>query len=138
MNPAFFPIISSIIDKVGSFFPSEEEKNRAKLALLTAEQNGELEQTKAQLSAIIAEANSTDPWTSRARPSFMYVIYICILFGIPMGILSVWSPGAAAAIATGFKGWLTAIPDTLYTLFGAGYLGYTGSRTVEKIKGVTR
>ena len=138
MNPALFPILASLIDKVGSYFPSEEEKNKAKVALLTAENNGELEQLKTQLSAIIAEAQSTDPWTSRARPSFMYVIYICILFGIPMGILSVWSPGAAAAIATGFKLWLTAIPDSLYTLFGAGYLGYTGSRAVEKIKGAAR
>jgi len=33
---------------------------------------------------------------------------------------------------------LAAIPDSLYTLFGAGYLGYTGARSFDKIKGVSK
>ena len=37
------------------------------------------------MSAIVAEANSSDPWTSRARPSFLYLIYVLLLFAVPMG-----------------------------------------------------
>lgn len=138
MDPLLFPVIGKLIDKLGDYFPTPEEKEKAKLALLEAEQNGELEQTKAQLSAIISESQSADPWTSRARPSFMYVVYTFLLAGIPMGVLSAFKPDMATAIAHGFSGWLTAIPDSLYTLFGVGYLGYTGSRSFEKIKGVTK
>jgi hypothetical protein len=134
MNPLLFPLISSIVDKVGSLFPSDTEKNAAKILLLQAEQSGELDAVRIQLSAILAEAQSPDPWTSRARPSFMYVIYILILMAIPMGVLSAFDVEVAANIALGFKSWLAAIPDSLYTLFGVGYLGYTGARTVDKLK----
>jgi phosphotransferase system glucose/maltose/N-acetylglucosamine-specific IIC component len=85
-----------------------------------------------RMSAILAEANSKDPWTSRARPSFMYVIYVCILAGIPMGVLHAFYPAIAVGVAEGFKAWLQAIPDTLYTLFGVGYVGYSAARTVDK------
>ena len=138
MNPLLFPLIGNIIDKIGNFFPSEKEKNEAKVILLQAEQNGELENVKTQLSAILAEAQSIDPWTSRARPSFLYVVYACILFGIPMGFISAWRPEVATAIATGFGSWLAAIPDSMWGLFGVGYLGYTGARAWEKGKGVTK
>ena len=33
------------------------------------------------------------------------------------------------------KAWLAAIPDTLYTLFGVGYVGYSAARTVDKGRG---
>ncbi len=136
MNPIFGALVGPVFDLIGKYFPSEKEKNEAKVALMQAEAAGELEAVKQQLSAILAEANSSDPWTSRARPSFLYVIYACILFGIPMGFLSAYDPVLTVKIATGFKAWLAAIPEALWALFGAGYLGYTGGRTYEKIKGV--
>lgn len=134
MNPLLFPLFSTIVDKIGNLFPSDKEKNEAKVLLLQAEQLGELEAVKVQLSAILSESQSTDPWTSRARPSFMYVIYLLILMAIPMGFLSAFRPEMALAVAAGFKAWLQAIPDSLYTLFGVGYLGYTGARSLEKLK----
>ena len=114
------------------------DRARAELAVLQVAQDGEIRATQAQLSAIIAEAQSADPWTSRARPSFLYVIYIMILIAIPMGLLSAFRPEMAVAVAAGMKAWLTAIPDSLYALFGAGYLGYTGARSVEKAKGAAK
>lgn len=134
MTPLLFPLISSIIDKIGAQFPSEAEKNAAKIMLLQAEATGELESVKTQLSAILSESASADPWTSRARPSFMYVIYLLILMGIPMGFLSAFDPVMATNIAAGFKAWLTAIPSDFVALFGVGYLGYTGARSIEKLK----
>lgn len=133
------PIIDSVLD-IGSklidkFIPDPVEKMKAQAGLLQMQQNGELKELETRMSAIIAEANSKDPWTSRARPSFMYVIYICILAGIPMGLLHAFYPAIAVGVAEGFKAWLQAIPDTLYTLFGVGYVGYSAARTVDKGRG---
>lgn len=77
--------ITRIIDKV---IPDKEAREKAKLELLKLEGTHEMQMVEARLSAIVAEANSADPWTSRARPGFLYVMYAMILFAIPMG----WSP----------------------------------------------
>lgn len=121
-----------LIDKV---IPDPQAKADAQIKLIQVQQAGELEEVKTQLSAIIAEAQSTDPWTSRARPSFLYVMYLMILFGIPMGILSIFSPEAAVKLTTGVQAWLSALPEQMWWLFGCGYLGYATNRTFEKIKG---
>ena len=123
-----------LLDKITDYFPTIEEKNKAKLALLEMEQRGELEETKQQLSAIITEAQSQDGWTSRARPTFLYVVYAVILFGLPMGILFAFKPDVAVAVTNGFKMWLVAIPEEMWWLFGTGYLGYTGARSFDKGK----
>ncbi len=88
-----------------------------------------------QLSAIVAEANSQDPWTSRARPSFLYVMYAMILWAVPMGLIAAFRPQAAMAIATGMNAYLNGLPEPLYALFGTGYLGYTAARQWGKIAG---
>lgn len=121
----------SLIDKL---FPDEEKKALALLELRKLEQSGELDSLKIQMSAILAEAQSSDPWTSRARPSFMWVMYILILASIPMGVLSYFRPEAAIAVADGMKHWLDAIPDDLWMVFGVGYLGYTGARSFERTR----
>jgi hypothetical protein len=128
-------MVDGVLDKV---IPDAAEREAAKHKMRELHQRGELESMKTQMSAILMEAQSKDPWTSRARPSFMYVIYILILAAIPMGVLHAINPGMATNIATGFKLWLDAIPSELLTLFGVGYVGYAGSRTIEKIKGVTK
>jgi hypothetical protein len=86
------------------------------------------------MSAIVAEAQSSDPWTSRARPSFLYVMYALLLWSIPMGLIAAVRPDAAAAIAHGMTAYLNAIPEPLYALFGTGYLGYTVAREWGKGK----
>lgn len=123
---------------VERLFPDKAKQDEAKLELAKAAQDGRLKEFSIQMSAIIAEAQSSDPWTSRARPSFMYVIYVVILLGLPMGVLSAFRPEMATQVANGFQAWLGAVPDSLWALFGAGYLGYTGARTWEKGKGVTK
>ena len=118
--------IGTVADK---FFVDAADKEKFKLKALELQQQGEFRAQEIQLSAIIAEAKSSDPWTSRARPSFLYTIYILILASIPIGILSVFKPDMAIRISTGMQSWLAAIPDTLWTVFGVGYLGYTGARS---------
>ena len=124
--------LSTIIDRV---LPDREARDRAKLELLELEGTQEAETIRSQLSAIIAEAQSNDPWTSRARPSFLYVMYILLLWALPMGLLAAFRPEAANNIAAGMNAYLEGIPELLYALFGTGYLGYTAARQWGKIKG---
>lgn len=139
MSPLLIaPILDIGKTLIGKIFRDPAEKAKAELELLNMQQTGELQAMQVQLSAIIAEAQSQDKWTSRARPSFLYIMYICILAGIPMGALWAFDPVIAANVSTGFGKWLSAIPESMWALFGAGYLGYTGARTWEKGKGLTR
>ena len=121
-------VVGGIIDKI---IPDPAQAAAAKLALFQAQQEGKLDEAKISLSAIITEAQSTDPWTSRARPSFLYVIYTLILAALPMGALFAFRPEVANAVISGFHNWLAATPDTYLQLFGVGYLGYTGAKSFD-------
>ena len=132
IGKATLGLIDTVADKC---FVNAKDKESFKLKARELQQNGDLKDTELQLSAIVEEARSSDPWTSRARPSFLYVMYIMILASIPMGILSSFRPDIALDIATGMKAWLAAIPKELWSVFGIGYLGYTGARQYGKLKG---
>jgi len=127
--------VSRIIDKI---IPDKEARDRAKLELIKLEGTQELEEVRLQMSAILAEAQSPDPWTSRARPSFLYVMYFLLLWSVPMGLIAAFRPEAARDIAAGMNAYLAGIPEPLYALFGTGYLGYTVTRQWGKIRGVER
>ena len=130
-----FGPIASIIEKI---IPDKEAQAKAKLELLQMEGTQELKAIEARLAAIVAEAQSPDPWTSRARPSFLYVMYVILLFALPMGVIAAFSPHSAIAIASGINAYLNGLPEPLYALFGTGYLGYTAARQWGKVKGVER
>lgn len=127
--------IATLIDKI---IPDPKARDAAKLELVKLQGGQEMETLRTQLSAILAEAQSADPWTSRARPSFLYVIYAMILWAIPMGLIAAVRPEAAAQIATGMNAYLNGLPEPLYALFGTGYLGYTAARQWGKFKGVEK
>jgi hypothetical protein len=127
--------IGKLLDKI---IPDPQARDRAKMELLQLQGTQEMEALKAQLSAILAEAASNDPWTSRARPSFLYVMYAIILWAIPMGLIAAVAPDMAKGIATGMNAYLAGIPEPLWALFGTGYLGYTAARQWGKVKGVER
>jgi hypothetical protein len=124
--------LTALIDKV---IPDKTARDKAKLELLQLQGTQELAEINARLSAIVAEASSHDPWTSRARPSFLYVIYILLLFALPMGLIAAFRPDTAQAISAGMNAYLGGLPDPLYALFGTGYLGYTAARQWGKIAG---
>ena len=100
--------------------------------MLRLQQEGELKELEARMSVMVEEAKSQDPWTSRARPTFMYVIYIMILAAVPMGIVSAINHQIAVEVATGMQAWLAAIPDGLWATFGIGYTGYAIARSQDK------
>ena len=127
--------VASILDKV---IPDPRARDAAKLELLKLDGAQELDRAKAQMAAILAEAQSADPWTSRARPSFLYVMYALLLWAIPMGLIAAVRPQTAQAIAAGMNAYLNGIPEPLYALFGTGYLGYTLARSWGKAKAAER
>ncbi len=126
-------VVGNIVDKI---WPSPTEEMAAKIALLKEQTADAVALLDAQNRAANAEAASSDHWTSRARPSFLYVMYALILFAIPMGFIAAFSPATATAVAAGFKAWLGAIPTELWGTFGACFIVYTGARSYEKSKGV--
>ena len=128
---SILPLISDVLDKV---VPDPKAREAAKLKLIQEAQAGKLQEVEKQLSAIVAEAQSKDPWTSRARPTFLYVVYLLILTSIPMALVHAFNPELALRLIEGFHGWLSAIPEPIVTLFGVGYLGYTGARSYDKYK----
>ena len=127
--------IAKLIDKL---IPDPQARDQAKLELLRLQGGQEMETLRTQLSAIVAEAQSADPWTSRARPSFLYMMYALILWAIPMGLIAAADPRMAKGIADGMTAYLRGIPQEPYAVFGTGYLGYTAARTWGKVKGVER
>lgn len=135
MAPFIIPLIEFGTKLIERFVPDPAEKAKAQLDLMQQAQAGEFKELEARMSAIIAEAQSPDPWTSRARPSFLWVVYIIILAAIPMGVLTAFAPEFAGNVIAGFKAWLAAIPENMWWLFGSGYLGYTAARQYGKTKG---
>jgi hypothetical protein len=127
--------IAGLIDKI---IPDPRARDAAKLELLKLQGSQELDAIKTQMTAIVAEAQSSDPWTSRARPSFLYVMYAMILWAIPMGLIAAVRPEMAKGIAEGMNAYLAGIPEPMWALFGTGYLGYTAARSWGKAKGVDK
>ncbi len=127
--------VSKLLDKI---IPDPEARDRAKLELIKLQGDQEMAAIGAQMQAIVVEAQSADPWTSRARPSFLYVMYALIMWAIPMGLIAAADPKLALGIGNGMTAYLRGLPEELYALFGTGYLGYTAARTWGKLKGVER
>ena len=127
--------IAKLLDKI---IPDPEARDRAKLELIKVQGSQEMLALETQMKAIVAEANSADPWTSRARPSFLYVMYVMLLWALPMGVLAAFRPETARDIAEGMNAYLNGLPEPLYALFGTGYLGYTAARQWGKAKGVEK
>ncbi|KQN90580.1 hypothetical protein ASE95_14070 [Sphingomonas sp. Leaf231] len=123
--------VAGLLDKL---IPDPRAREVAQRELLRLEGTQELERVKAQLAVVLAEAQAPDPWTSRARPGFLYVMYALLLWSIPMGMIAAVRPQAATAIAQAMNAYLTGLPEPLYALFGTGYLGYTVAREWGKAK----
>lgn len=75
-------------------------------------------------------------WRRRSEATFLYVFYLYLLAAFPIGVLAVFAPEAAQALAAGAGAWLAAVPRELWAAFLAGYLGCTGLRSLEKIRGL--
>ena len=121
-------IIGSIVNLIDKVIPDPKARDAAKPELIKLQGRQEMDIPRTQLSGILAETQSADPWTSRARPSFLNFIYAMLLWAIPIGLIAAAQPEAAANIAAGMNAYLNGLPEPSYALSGTGYLGYTVAR----------
>lgn len=91
LNALIAPV-SGLLDKI---IPDPKARDAAKIELMKLQNSQELELLSTQLSAIVAESASNDPWTSRALPSFLYVMYALLMWSIPMGLIAAVQPQMA-------------------------------------------
>lgn len=119
-------------DVVGTFHLSAEDKakfqaaideNQKEIALAQINLNAKAEDTlarevEAASTNIRADAASGDKYTSRARPSFIYVMLVIMAANYIIFPIAGKTP--------------LAYPDALFWLFGSCMLGYTGARSWEK------
>jgi hypothetical protein len=78
---------------------------------------------------IRAEAQSGDKWTSRARPTFLYLFYLILAFNFIFVPIAQMIKGMSLQQLHPIE-----FPDIMWEVFVAGYLGYTGVRSWEKSK----
>jgi Holin of 3TMs, for gene-transfer release len=129
---------------------SPEQKQAAQQALLDhqdklAQMDADLEAKLADIQGqnIRAETASSDKYVSRARPTFLYAMIAAIFFSLVLvpliqmcgGIVSAIGGQQTLAQAMALVKVLE-IPGDYLSLFGVGFLGYTGARSWEKSKGV--
>lgn len=133
-NPAGL-VMEAAKGLIARILPDPAQQAEAQRKLAELQQSGELRGMELKLSAILAEASSTDTWTSRARPTFLYVMYVILLLLVLGAIVGIWWPAQVFQAADNLAKLLNALPEQLWWLFGTGYLGYTGARTWEKAKG---
>lgn len=129
-------LVGKVLDKA---WPDPAQKAQAAIELEKLRQAGEFKELDSAMQTILAEANSHDPWTSRARPSFMYVFYFILLSLVILApIIGVFKPTEMKTFFDNVKFGFEAVPEALWWTFSAGYLGYTTARTYEKKVGSTK
>jgi len=90
----------------------------------------------AHISAMLAEAASSDKWTSRARPSFLYLFYfVLVALVIIAPFIGIFFPIGMGQFYVNVKVGFEAIPEPMWWVFCTGYLGYTAARQYGKVKG---
>lgn len=137
MSPILLALLGKAFEAIQGYFPTPESKAAAQLALMQLSQASEFKQIDAVLAAAAqqtdinkVEAASSDKYTSRARPTIMW---IC---GIGLGVQFLISPFATwfAALAGHPITFPALDMGTLLTLL-LGMLGLGGMRTMEKLQG---
>lgn len=112
---------NKLIDKL---IPDPAQKAQAQLALLQLEQNGELTEMQAGISAILAEANGQSSLQRNWRPiTMLSFVFIVMNNYIIYPYLSLFWHAAP----------ILPLPPDLWELIKIGIGGYTIGRSAEKI-----
>ncbi|MEM7047838.1 MAG: 3TM-type holin [Pseudomonadota bacterium] len=132
LTPLLSKAAGRALDKV---LPDEGARATAhrELEKILAENDGK--EIEAVMQMRLAEIRSNDRWISRARPTFLYLIYAMIALCPMIGGVSIWYPAEIAAMTSGMSLFFEAIPGDLWALFGVGFVGYSAARTIDKVKG---
>jgi hypothetical protein len=117
---------------VKTIWTNPSDAANAQETIIKAHVDAVSQQLQAAQAVMLAEEQSADPWTSRARPSFLWVCYILLLWSLPMSFIFAFAPETGGKIVFGFQAWLSAIPNSIVNLFETVMLGYTAGRTIDK------
>ncbi|MCO4782706.1 MAG: hypothetical protein KC646_10320 [Candidatus Cloacimonetes bacterium] len=124
-------LLEKIIDRTLPNKMSQEDK-------LNLTQAFEMELQNAQRDLILSESSSKDSYVSRARPTFLYLVYLILAFNFI--IVPIFNQVFALIISlyggSPFSFEAVPLPPDLYSLFKIVMLGYIGGRTYEKTKSV--
>lgn len=142
MNPllltGIFDVGTKLIERL---FPNPEEKDKARLALLQLQQDGELKQLEADVSLALAqisvnkaEAESTDPFRAGWRPTIGYVLAGSLAFTYLFNPLILWANVLFQLNVTPPD---IQIDDHLWELI-MGLLGLAGWRSFDKKNGIEK
>jgi hypothetical protein len=96
------------------------EEHKMDLAKMDMDLEGKLQDIAGQ--NVRSETGSDDKFTSRARPSFMYLVMVILFCNYVVFPL--------------LKRPLIELPAALFWLFGSAILGYTGARSLDKMMGL--
>jgi hypothetical protein len=128
-------IFGKVIDKI---WPDPTQAAQAKLALLEAQQKGDLAELDADLKLALGqievnkiEAASPSIFVSGARPALLWVCVIGLAYSWVIQPLGSW----VAVVAWHFTGTFPTL-DTISMIGLAS--GLAGLRTVDRLKGVAR
>ena len=111
---------TKILEKI---IPDAAQAEKYKFALLQLQQSGELAEMANATKIITTDAASSDKWTARARPWFLYVMYILLLASIPMGVCHSINPVVSHNMELGMADWFKTIPNELWVFFGISLTG---------------
>lgn len=93
----------------------------------------------ARMSVMQAEASSSDKWTSRARPGFLYLFYfIVLILAVAAPFVGIFFPTQMSQFYVNVKAGFDAVPEAMWWTFTSGYLGYVGARQYGKAKGTDK
>jgi hypothetical protein len=118
---AIFNIGGKLIDRL---WPDPEQRDAAKLKLITLQQSGELAELDAAMNVIVAEAQSTHWIVSAWRPITM-LVFVAIVANNYLLYPYVSLFWAAAP--------MLELPPDLWDLIKIGLGGYVVGRSAEKV-----
>jgi hypothetical protein len=117
-------VIGGVTDIIDRFVTTPDEKAKAIIELRQLEVRETEAIVNAASAAIVAEAQSDDPYVRRSRPTFLYIMYGVILWNfIFLPVFQFFTDQPMLPLD---------LPEALYYLFGGGFLGYVGARSWDK------
>ncbi len=119
---------SKVLDK---FFPNADDAAKAKAALAEQMLQGAFAEDLAQIAVNVEEAKSTDKYTSRARPTIMWICAGGLAYATV--VLPVFE--FFAKVVFGYEGDFPMIDWALLSQVMIGILGLGAMRSFDKAKG---
>lgn len=111
---------SKLIDRL---WPSPEDRDKAKLALLELQQEGALREIEANMQVVVAEAKSEHWLTASWRPILMLTFTAVVANNLILAPYIGLMFGVNAALP---------MPPEVWELLQLGIGGYLAGRTIEK------